>query len=208
MMLESCLIQRLKAAPKSEFHAKAEQVFGGGMLMLSPEAWKVLQAIFSIDYMGRAEFEFGTIPNTLKAMAGDADKLRAFTVTIPAADIEPNYERKRPARTARGKPRKKQPVHPPVTDKTVYVLAREAHKAEIPERLKLLAGRKIRLLEYSRFPEALDPMTDFDRDVRGWLEIDNGFFFFTDADMWRKTTVLLTGREPEGSELIGAFAAP
>jgi hypothetical protein len=194
-MEDTYLVQRLRKAPQSEFLAKAEQVFGGGMLGLGAEAWKILQAIFSIDYMGAAEYEFGTIPRVIKGMAEDAANLRAFQVVISAKDVEPNWARGRPARTAKGKPRKKQPVIPPISDRTVYVLARESQRAEIPAMLRLLASNKQRLKCGSRFPEALDPVEERDSEVCGWLELTNGFFFFLDQDMWQKTTRLLTGRE-------------
>lgn len=189
-------VQRLGPAPKSEFAAKAEQVFGGGMLGLRPDAWKILQKIFSIEYMGAAEYEFGTIPTTLKAMAADSDALRAFEMVVAAKDIEVNFARGRTARTKRGKPRKKQPVHPPVQDRTVYVLAREAHVEGAKDAIRQLAGHKIRTKSGSGFPAALDPITEFDGRTCGWLELDNGFFFFLDKAMWCKTAILFTGKDP------------
>lgn len=207
-MIGTWLVQRLGAPPRSELAAKAEQVFGGGMLALKPEAWKLLQEIFSIDYMGAAEFEFGTIPNCLKAMAQDHDKLQAFEMVVEAKYIEPNWERTRTARTKRGSPRKKQPVHPPVADRTVYVLCRSNDAEEVRARIRELATNKIRLKGGSCFPQALDPISEYDGRTQGWLELDNGFFFFVDKTMWRKTTALLTGNDPEAKPESTVAATP
>jgi len=66
------LLQRLKKSrynPDSKSPlAKAHRVFGGGMLGLNEKQWDLLDPIFEIDYMGAAEFEFGTIPKCLKDM--------------------------------------------------------------------------------------------------------------------------------------------
>lgn len=196
-MIDTCHVQRLKAPPETEREARAEQAFGGAMLGLQKEAWDLLQRIFSIDYMGNAEYEFGTIPNVLKAMAEDREQLRAFEMVVAATDIVPNYARGRPTRTKAGKPRKKQPVRPPVTDKTVYVLAREGHRKGAEEAIRKLAGDKIRTKGWSGVARTLDPIEDRDAEVLAWLEVDNGFFFTVDKAMWCKFTQLLTGKIPE-----------
>lgn len=195
-MIDTYLVQRLGPRPPNEMAAKAEQVFGGAMLGLSQDAWKLLQGVFSIDYMGAAEYEFGTIPSVLKAMAADREQLRAVEMVVAPKDIEPNFARGRTARTKKGTPRKKQPVHPPVSAKTVYVLAREAHVEEAKERIRKLAGGKMRTKMGTNFPTSLDPITEYDGRTTGWLELDNGFFFFLDKAQWRKTALLLTGKDP------------
>lgn len=190
------LVQRLLPPPKSERMALAEQVFGGGMIQLSPDGWKAVQKHFSIDYMGSAEFEFGTIPLCLKALMLDNEKLSAFSFVVPAKAIKPNeWTRGRAARTKAGKVAKKQPKHPPVVDREVYVLCREEFTESVKGRILELAGDKLRLKEGSNFPRALDPVGE-DRFPVGWLELDNGFFFFIDQTMWRGVTGLFTGKDP------------
>lgn len=39
------------------------------MMGLSEEAWDLLDPIFTLDYMGAAEFEFGAVPKTLSQFA-------------------------------------------------------------------------------------------------------------------------------------------
>jgi hypothetical protein len=196
-MIDTCHVQRLKAPPKSEWAARVDQVFGGGMLGLRKEAWDILQSIFSIDSMGYAEYEFGTLPKTLKAMAEDREQLRAFTTIVRAKDIDPNSARGYEARTKAGKFRKKQPVHPSVTDKTIYVVARETHMEGAKEAVCKLAGNKIQTKGSSGVARALDPIGEWDADICAWLEVDNGFFFTVDKAMWGKFTILLTGKDPE-----------
>jgi hypothetical protein len=195
-MIDSYCIQRLRPPPKGDMEAKAEQVFGGANLLLRPEAWKLLQGVFSFDYMGAAEYEFGTIPRCLKAMAADHEQLQAFEMVLPAKSIEPNWNRERKARTKAGKVAKKQPAHPGIADRTVYVLARKEHVEGVREYLPKLASGKMRTQSSPRFPQALDPIGEFDNDVCGWLELDNGYFFFLDKAMWEKTAQLFTGKMP------------
>lgn len=197
MMYDTCLVQRLTAPSTSDMHDKIEHVFGGASKIdMGPEGFKILRTIFTFDYMGAAEYEFGSVPRVLKALAEDHDKLMATHIVVPADKIEPNWKRQRPKRTAKGKIAKKQPVFPPINDKVVYVLCRKEHLSEVDKRVNLLAGSKIRTKMGTRFPETLDPIGEFDGKVTGWLELDNGFLFFVDKVMWRKTTALFTGEDP------------
>lgn len=203
-MIETWLVQRLLPAPKSEKAALVTQVFGGGMLGLRPEGWKAVQQVFDIDYMGSAEYEFGTIPKCLKELAEDAENLVATSIVVPVKNIEPNYNRQLAARTKAGKPKKRQPVHPAITDHVVYVLCRKDHLEGAEERIQRLAGNKIRTKGGTQFPRALDPIGEEYIKTNGWLELDNGFLFFLDKDMWRATTVLFTGKDPVDPPQPGA----
>lgn len=61
------LIQRLQA-PKEQFKTFS---FGGGLINggLGEDAMKALGSIFSFDYMGAAEFEWGAVPMALQSLA-------------------------------------------------------------------------------------------------------------------------------------------
>ena len=56
--------------------------FGAGLRNggLTPEATTLLKDIFSFDYMGSAEFEFGALPKALEALS-ESKSLIHFTVT-------------------------------------------------------------------------------------------------------------------------------
>jgi len=195
-MFETWLVQRLIPPPESDRHFKVHQVFGNAMVGLSEDAWMALRHVFMLDYMGSAEFEFRTVPKMLKELYEDRENLRAFEFVLPAKFIEPNWNRGRTVRTKRGSVKKKQPVHPPVEAQTVYVLCRAGHVDGVLERIRRLAGNKIKLKEGSRFSAALDPVGECYNRVCGWLELDNGFFFFLNKEMWRQTSLLLTDKDP------------
>ena len=206
-MVTSWLIQRLRLPPRTPLMAKTSRVFGGGGLGLAPKAWDLLQEVLDFDYMGAAEYEFGIIPATLGALVRDRDSLLAFKVRLKRADIPPNPEwawrgkeaRKRviAAAKAAGKkpPRARKhnfvSAQRVVSDSVVlYAIGRRQHRVEIETRISELAKNKLRVRDSTSLLAALDPITDADRERCGWLELDNGFFFFTNETMWRDTASL------------------
>lgn len=154
--------------------------FGGGLLNggLSSAAMELLRGIFAFDYMGAAEFEFGAVPEALEAMA-KAD-LVAFSFDISLSEVEANWRDK--SKTV------------PSGDATIYVLAPAEWVVEIERRIRAWAAGshddELRLKESTRLSSALRPMEEWDRDTCGWLEISNGYMFFTDEAMWQKTCAL------------------
>lgn len=135
--------------------------FGGGLVDggLSPDAMKLLRGVFSFDYMGAAEFEWGTVPKALQRIA--KAKLAAFTFDIDG--------------------------------QTIYVLAPAEWQSDIEARIREFAkdyGKDYyQLKEPTRLYAVLNEEPYTDR-LAGWLELDNGFMFFTDETMWSKTCEL------------------
>lgn len=133
--------------------------FGGGRLNggLSKEAMSLLRGIFSFDYMGASEFEWGAVPEALQKLA-KAD-LAAFTFDIDGS--------------------------------TIYVLAPSWWRADVEARIREFAkdAYGYRLKEVTRLYGVLHNERYTER-LAGWLELDNGFMFFTDEEMWRKTCEL------------------
>ena len=78
------------------------------------------------------------------------------------------------------------------------MLCRAPQADEVRERIRKLAVRRIRVKMGTRFDLALDPVETWDHEIVGWLELDNGFFFFLDKDMWTATTMMFTGKPAEG----------
>ena len=204
-MLETNLAQRLTgpwiAKDEPLPPPPTERVYRPGMLSGTPE-WKaagvVLRRYLRWDYMGAAEYEFGTIPGALEALVADSERLVTFQMVLCAKQIPRNFARERKAYTKAGKLAKKQPVHPPMVDREVYVLCRPEHVEEIKRRIPLLAKHEIRVKMGTRLDLALDPIEDFDKEVQGWLELNNGFFFFVDKGMWSALTMLFTGKDAIG----------
>lgn len=177
-MRETYLIQRLERPVNLGALKDNPFSFGGGLKNggLSDGAMDLIREIWSFDYMGSAEFEFGAVPKALQKMA-QAD-LDTFALAVPLAEVPKSWRDKS--------------TGTPEGDATVYVIAPAAHRDEITRRINLLArdDHAFRLKEHAAFTSALRPVNEWDSRRCGWLELDNGFLFFTDEDMWRKACAL------------------
>jgi hypothetical protein len=156
-MLPTYLIQRL-CAPKEKDNPYS---FGGGYKNggLTDEAMGIVRTIWSFDYMGAAEYEFGRVPEALRGMYGKAQSGELATSIIEACGLP------------------------------IYIIGARKDLLEISERVKSLAktdklpgGKWTR--DYVGLQQVLQKQTE--RDFRGWLELDNGFLFFVDAVMFGK----------------------
>jgi hypothetical protein len=127
----------------------------------SDDAMQRLMHLCDFDYMGAAEYEFGSCPKALSALvAGDPV---AFHLKI-----------------------KKTPV---------YVICRAAHRADMYQRLTDIALNKMKTRDGTYFdwvvrpPKWLRESVEAGRTtmpkVCGWLELDNGFMWFTNPDMFK-----------------------
>lgn len=180
-MESSYLIQRLKKPyGGSVFGGKDNPFsFGGGLRNggLSDEAMDLLRGVFSFDYMGAAEFEFGAVPNALQRIAANAHKFHAFSFTFPLSKVKQGWRDKS--------------TEPPTGDATIYVICKIEDDKEIKARIQNNAsGKDGRLKEMTMLSNSLRPDGDWDPGVLGWLELDNGYFFFIDKEMWEKTSEL------------------
>jgi hypothetical protein len=174
-MERSWLVQRLRRPWPGERDNPFS--FGGGLKNggLSDEAMGLLRGIFSFDYMGAAEFEFGAVPEALQRIAR-AD-LAVFSFAVPLADVPAHWRDKSSEK--------------PAGEATVYVLCPADNSDEVRERIEGWARTHLAdLKEQTRFASALRPFNEWDSEVCGWLELDNGFMFFTDRDMWQQTCEL------------------
>lgn len=77
---QSYLIQRLQKPINYEI----QFAFGGGYKNggLSDDAFKLLKGIFSFDYMGAAEYEFGAIPAYFKQMVAARERYVTWEIVI------------------------------------------------------------------------------------------------------------------------------
>lgn len=177
------LVQRLEKPRASTVFGKGNPfAFGGGLRNggLSEEAMGLLRDIFSFDYMGAAEFEFGAVPKALQVIAKQAGEgvLLGWHFDVLLSQVKPDFrDKSKPARGAKGR---------------VYALARADWTEEVESRVKEMAakGYGYGAKEYIGIDSALrpDPRPDaYRRETCGWLELDNGFLFFTDEAMWRAT---------------------
>lgn len=160
--------------------------FGGGRHNggLSPDAMDLLREVWRFDYMGAAEFEWGAVPEALKRVAKMAEdnRLVAYAFSWPLHEVEQDW---------RDKSRKRVEG-----DATVYVICDVAWTADVEARIRAWAAKNrdyesgVQLKERTNLCRALRPMQEWDRETCGWLELDNGFLFFTDEAMWKATADL------------------
>lgn len=154
------------------------QSFGGGLLNggLSGEAMHLLRDVFSFDYMGAAEFEFGAVPKALQAIAKDHRLLVAGSLSIALKDVQKGWDEKH--------------APPATAEAEVFYLCRTEHVREVTERIRAMAAKDHNLKESTRLPSTLRPSREWDGETVGWIELDNGFMFFTDREMWERTCAL------------------
>jgi len=163
-MKKSYLIQRLQKPQSFENPFR----FGGGYKDggLSENAMDLLRPIFSFDYMGAAEFEFGALPKTLQKMAENASNLVSGNLI---------------ATTKNG------------NEEFVFYICQKDHKLEVVKRIKIKAHSEYGDNNFScKEWVGLQRVVDKEKyaDHIGWLELDNGYFFFVDKDAWEKTCTL------------------
>jgi hypothetical protein len=196
------LIQRMNKphdnTPKGDFMVKADQVFGegGGGLRLSDEARGLFRYVTSWDYMGSAEFEFGALPKALGKMA--KSELVVDKFVLEAKHIKRNWWHESRARDARraeikaakdaGKepPRAKPTKLPELKDPTFYILCVKGWEDYTKALITNLAKDTQTLKDSSNMTDVLDPTSSYAADLQGWLDIDNGIFFFIDKIMFER----------------------
>lgn len=176
-MLGSWLIQRLQKPYKRE----NPFAFGGGLENggLSKEAMELLKKIFRFDYMGSAEFEFGSVPQALQKIAKESKDLVAFEVEVKT-------------KAENGKWRDQTLLDKPV-EAVVYVICHKKYKDEVEKRIKKWAqqepyGETKEGINLNRTIRTIEDK--YNNNAFGWLELDNGFMFFTDKEMFEKTCKL------------------
>lgn len=168
-MKRSYLVQRLQL-PKGYSGIS----FGGGLKDggVNKEAMEQLDKIFSFDYMGAAEFEFGALADTLAKISQNTDD---FVKNSMKVHWKTSW---RSRTTTEG-------------DGEVYYLCHKDQEKEIKKRIKVWATGGTGGYGTKEFVGLDMSFTDESRHAyRGWIELDNGFFFFIDKDMCDKTSEL------------------
>ena len=70
--------------------------------------------------------------------------------------------------------------------KSVFYLCESNEKNEVEKVIKKIANNKQNLLERAYLSEVIAGHKDY-QNYMGWLELNNGFIFFTDREMFDKT---------------------
>ncbi len=162
-MERTWLIQRLQKPHL--FNIGGKQIdnpfsFGGGLINggLPDGAMGILRNVWSFDYMGSAEFEWGAVPSALQFLAGQAS---ANNLVI--------------GQTETGK------------QEIVYYITPKSYETEVINRIQLIRHCKIDLKERAGLDNFFESEQEYARRNVGWLELDNGFLFFTDKEMFDNT---------------------
>jgi hypothetical protein len=157
------LVQRLNKPfnPNNQMAALANAFsFGGGLKNggLSEDAMKLLSPVFSFDYMGSSEFEWGAIPKCLQSLAKNIEKYSAHEIELNKVPVYVICQ----------------------TDMQKEIDKRIKELAECKHHLKEWSNfdTALGLSKWSKKEDC--------RQI-GWLELDNEFMFFTDKTAFEKT---------------------
>lgn len=214
--LSSSLVQRLRSPlPSVGSGALSKLVeafsFGAGGGRLSDMALDILRPVFSFDYMGASEYEFGALPDSLSHIAGNVRLYGSYEYTVLAKDIKPNWERHRlvdhlrDAEVKKAKLKNKPPPRlntkklieltklPVVSDKVLYFFGNLDQKDAQSALVKKIIDGSEFVKAGAQMDRALDPITEYDHKLKGWLDEKNHCFWFIDKEMRDATAKLFTG---------------
>jgi len=167
-MKKTYLIQRL-TKPVADRRVNPF-VFGGWIKNggLSDEAMDLISSIFSFDYMGAAEYEFGAVPEAFQKIGKNLKHMTTATTTVKGKN----------------------------GDVPVYIIAHEEWMSDIKVMINLFAtnpyGKQTPHIKRGvRLEQQINDPSEYTKDQVGWFELDNGFFFFIDEKMFQDTARLL-----------------
>lgn len=166
-MKKSWLIQRLrKPLVISGKEIGNPFAFGGGLKNggLSNEAMKLLQDIFSFDYMGSAEFEFGAVPAAIQFLAKQSVEHNILTGQLTFGKGQ-----------------------------TVFYICPKPYEEFVKKLIHDLKTMTpyVQLKEGCGLKNYFESDHEYHKRTVGWLELDNGFAFFVDQGMFNKFCKLL-----------------
>lgn len=186
-MDRSWLVQRLNRPFKSTgLLGDNPFSFGGGLKNggLSEEAMSLIRSIWEFDYMGSAEFEFGAVPEALQRIAKSTELIAThFLFDVSSIKME-KWELDR---------MKKDGLTPNTGLVPIYIICDITDLEEIISRVSSWAHKAYETdLKETTHLQAVLTGRDalWHGRTGGWLELDNGFFFFTDEEMFNKTVEL------------------
>ena len=159
-MKSTYLIQRLKSPHK---HQNPFGSFGGGLKNggISDKGYNMLKSIFSFDYMGAAEFEFGAVPESLERTAKKANEYGFYRLNINKVPVYVICKKKENNDV----------------ESILILLSKDLVRLKESSHFNAALG----LSKYYKKEDC---------SVKGWMELDNDFMFFVDKDMAEKTAQL------------------
>lgn len=172
-MIHSYLVQRLEKPSTGDESSPVGALLTYGLTAtgLSKEARDALKSVCRFDYMGSAEYEFGSVPKAFCEMGKAAKTLIAFEETVHYF-YDDWFNKKK----IEG-------------DTTLYIICQEADDSEVIESIKEFAIGKGGTKEAVGLNSSLAG-TRYAKNIVGWLDLDNGFMFFSDKIMFEKFVAL------------------
>ncbi len=141
--------------------------------------------IHGYDYMGSSEFEWGAVPLAMKGLVRDAKNLITYELQLPVY-WEPFLD--------------SEPL-PPKETQPVYLLCRKDDLEEVVGRVGMFLRTPYNrlMLKESLMLEDAYSIREGYKEPRlvGWLELNNGYYFFSNRTVWRYMTKLYTGKLPK-----------
>lgn len=197
------LIQALNKPRKNNGPFKVNPFsFGGGGSGLNREAAEMLENIWSPEYMGAAEYEFGAFATALKAIY---EYRKANLLVATVVDINGKMAEKGSGSWySKGQAKARTSVFVICCkshfDNVVKVIDSLINDTKIPQPYG--GDAAVRLKCGIRLWDALYNPTNYWevdswRNFGGGLELDNGWFVFTDLEMFRKACALYELEVPE-----------
>lgn len=205
----SYLIQRLQTPQDYGKFKDNPFNFGGGLKNggLSEDAMKLLRPIFSFDYMGAAEYEFGEVPRAMQKVAKfAADKELVHGIVTVKSNQGKWIEQPPPREYKNGRyqPQKKltkklieeRAALPKKTD--VYYFCSKKHEEFVKQLIQDISKDNYYKKHRFKMPPSLDaavgngysdPYTSLRKTV-GWFDLTLGYFFFIDKMMFARTAAL------------------
>lgn len=147
----------------------------------------------SFDYMGSAEFEFGTIPKAFEKMRECATKneLVAYPLDVFGP---PEFSWEICLDLDLKEVHKMQNRH--ILEITLFVLTPRLLVPHVNEVLQTIAFGEEHLKECTNLRESIFGIGN-DGATCAWFELDNGFMFFSDIIMWVKFSNYFGVRSPD-----------
>lgn len=142
--------------------------FGGGGSGINPDVMSYMTSnLFSFDYMGSAEYEYGTPREAFHELVEERESYEKFEFDLPLSGVEVDSWMKK---TEGYSSARKGSVK-------VYLICKPSQLKEVTEFIAGDAKGKAFLKEPTQFSAAI--RTE-DSDVIGWMDFRNVFLYFTD----------------------------
>jgi hypothetical protein len=156
-------------------HAFVGGLVNGGF---TDEAMREISKVLRFDYMRSAGFEWGAVAKTFKRIVERREEYTRDMLTLHKSNIKLDSLDSRRYEV-------KKNVH------NIFIFCHRHHNAEVKKRISMMAwGDSLPLDQKTHLPRSLADCKKPNHgklfDIVGWMELENGFFFFSEEEMWNR----------------------